>query len=186
MVRALEDLFPGLRGTAYQIKGPPDPIYNCIAWAAGASDSWWWPIGDPQRVYWPAGVPREETLEAVRAVFTTLGFAVCDHAEPEPGFEKVGLFANAAGFPTHVARQLESGRWTDLGIRKSNFWMNPLLPVNSTAGAYRTVSILSPIAESGPGRSLLCRMRRDTRSMDLHMGKTRCHREVPPSAPASP
>ena len=112
MVKALEDLFPGLRGTAYQIKGPPDPIYNCIAWAAGASDSWWWPIGDPQRVYWPAGVPRAETLEAVRATFTSLGFAVCDHAEPEPGFKKVALFTDAAGFPTHVASQLESGRWT--------------------------------------------------------------------------
>lgn len=112
MVKGIEDLFPGLRGTAYQIKGPPDPVYNCIAWAAGATDIWWWPVGDPQRVYWPAGVSRKETLDAVQAAFTTLGFAVCDHAELEPGFEKVALFANAAAFPTHVARQLESGRWT--------------------------------------------------------------------------
>jgi hypothetical protein len=112
MVKRLEDLFPGLRGTSYQITGPPDPVYNCIAWAAGATDIWWWPIGDPQRVYWPAGVPREETLEAVQAAFATQGYAVCAHAEPEAGYEKVALFANAVGFPTHAARQLSGGRWT--------------------------------------------------------------------------
>src|SRR5438876_9111765 len=112
MVIGIEDLFPGLRGSTYQIEGPPDPVYNCIAWAAGATDIWWWPIGDPQRVYWPAGVPHEETLDAVQVAFATLGYAVCDHAEPEPGWEKVALFATAVGFPMHAARQLANGRWT--------------------------------------------------------------------------
>jgi hypothetical protein len=31
MTKAIEDHFPGLRGTAYQVTGPPDPVYNCIA-----------------------------------------------------------------------------------------------------------------------------------------------------------
>lgn len=112
MVKVIEDLFPGLRGSAYQITGPPDPAYNCIAWAAGATDIWWWPVGDPQQVHWPVGVPREETLAAVQAAFALLGYSVCDHAEAEHGSEKIALFVNAGGFPTHVARQLESGRWT--------------------------------------------------------------------------
>jgi hypothetical protein len=112
MLKRIEDLFPRLRGTAYQITGPPDPVYNCIAWAAGATDSWWWPIGDPEQVHWPAGVPHEETLEAVQAAFATLGHVVCDHAELEPGWEKVALYTYADGFPTHAARQLENGRWT--------------------------------------------------------------------------
>lgn len=112
MVKVLKNLFPMLRGTAYQITGPADPIYNCIAWAAGATDIWWWPIGDPQRVYWPAGVPREETLDAIQSAFVALGYVNCDHAEPEPGYEKVAIFANAVRFPTHAARQLPGGRWT--------------------------------------------------------------------------
>jgi hypothetical protein len=112
MVRGIEDLFPGLRGPAYQVTSPPDAVYNCIAWAAGATDIWWWPIGDPQRVHWPAGVPREETLEALREAFATLGYAICDHSELEPGHEKVALFTNAVGCPTHAARQLCTGRWT--------------------------------------------------------------------------
>jgi len=67
---------------------------------------------DPQRVYWPPGAPRDETPEALQAVFAALGYAVCDNVAQELGFEKVALFVNVAGFPTHVARQLESGRWT--------------------------------------------------------------------------
>ncbi|HVC93843.1 MAG TPA: hypothetical protein VND64_09135 [Pirellulales bacterium] len=112
MVRRIDDIFPGLRGSEYKITGPPDPVYNCIAWAAGATDDWWWPVGDLRKVHWPTDAPREETLEAVQAAFGTLGYTVCDHAEPEPGYEKVALFANAASFPTHAARQLENGRWT--------------------------------------------------------------------------
>ncbi len=112
MVMGIEDLFPGLRRSAYEVTSPPTDDYNCIAWAAGATDIWWWPIGDPQRVHWPGGVPREETLEAFREVFAALGYAVCNHSELEPGYEKVALFANAVGFPTHAARQLLTGRWT--------------------------------------------------------------------------
>src|SRR5262249_2321359 len=108
----MEDLFPGLRGSAYQGTSPPDDVYNCIAWAAGVIDSWWWPVGGPQRIHWPAGVSGEETLEAFREAFAALGYCACQHAELEAGYEKVALFANAAGLPTHAARQLPTGRWT--------------------------------------------------------------------------
>jgi hypothetical protein len=37
---------------------------------------------------------------------------VCPGEEAEPDFEKVALFADAQGKPTHAARQLSSGRWT--------------------------------------------------------------------------
>jgi hypothetical protein len=112
MVKAFEQLFPRLRGDAYQVTSPADAIYNCIAWAAGSVDIWWWPIGDPERVYWPEGAPRVETVVAFRAAFATLGYVDCDHAESELGYEKIALFASAKGVPTHAARQLASGRWT--------------------------------------------------------------------------
>ena len=114
MVRHLEDLSPGLGGSGYEVKSPPDDGYDCIAWAAGATNTsrWWWPFGDPQRTYWPEGVPRPETVEALLRLFETLGYAVCGHAEAEPGFEKVALFADAQGCPLHAARQLPGGRWT--------------------------------------------------------------------------
>lgn len=85
--------------------------YNCIAWAAGAVGQWWWP-GDPAATYWPAGVSRVETVTAFREAFAILGYAPCNSADLEPGVEKVAVFAEAAGIPTHAARQLPSGRWT--------------------------------------------------------------------------
>ena|SRR5437879_4884337 len=108
----IEHLFPRLRGTAYRLTSSPDDSYNCIAWAAGVTKKWWWPFGDPQRTYWPEGVSREETLDAFRIAFVALGYMTCDHAEAEPGFEKIAVFTDTAGCPLHAARQLPDGQWT--------------------------------------------------------------------------
>jgi hypothetical protein len=116
-IKGIEDFCPGLRGRAYQVTGSPDADYNCIAWAAGVTDTWWSPTGRRQQSHWPAGVPRQETVTAVQAAFASLGYAVCDHAELEPGHEKVALFHNPARRRVHAARQLQNGRWTSkLGI----------------------------------------------------------------------
>jgi hypothetical protein len=114
---SLEDVFPGLRGQPYQIKSPRDQRYNCIAFAAGESQSWWWPDAAGEDA-WPAGVARAETMDAFRDAFATLGYVVCDDDQLEPGFEKVALFA-LAGVPKHAARQLITGRWlSKLGPRE--------------------------------------------------------------------
>lgn len=112
MIGWLEDLFPKLRGGSYRIIGPRDPVYNCLAWAAGTTDAWWWPSGDPAQTYWPNGAPREETLDSLRVAFAMLGYAICDHEVAEPGYEKVAFFISAEKVPTHAARQVASGRWT--------------------------------------------------------------------------
>lgn len=105
---SLEDIFPGLRGQAYQIKSPKDDSYNCIAFAAGDVQAWWWPDAAGEDS-WPAGATRTETVEAFRDAFTTLGYSVCDDEQIEVDYEKIALFA-LAGAPKHVARQLPSGR----------------------------------------------------------------------------
>jgi hypothetical protein len=108
---ALEWLFPGLVGQPYGITSPKDSKYNCIGWAGGQSQRWWWPDEDGDDL-WPSNVPREETLAAFRALFETLGYAVCDHGQLEDGFEKIALYADPNGIPKHAARQLPTGRWT--------------------------------------------------------------------------
>ena len=113
----LEDMFPGLRGQAYQIKSPMDLKYNCIAFAAGDIGNWWWPDLAEEDT-WPAGVIRAETVEAFRDAFATHGYVVCDDDRHEAGYEKVALFA-LAGASKHAARQLPSGRWVSkLGPRE--------------------------------------------------------------------
>jgi hypothetical protein len=106
----IEIYFPNLAATGYVVTSPPSTVYNCIAWAAGATDSWWWP--DPMGVgFWPAGARREETVAAFLEAFQTLGYVVCPDDQLEPDTEKVALYARH-GIPKHAARQLPNGRWT--------------------------------------------------------------------------
>ena len=117
MVSPLEQVFPGLAGSVYQVTSPRDQDYNCIAWAAGDNRNWWWPGQDVAREYWPPDVPRERTLSAFVAAFAALGYAICESDELEAGFEKIALFAHPDGRPTHTTRQLPAGRWTSkLGV----------------------------------------------------------------------
>ena len=107
----IEDWLPKLRSSAYRITSPEDVNYNCIAWAADADDMFWWP--DQQRLYhWPRSVPRTRTLGSFRQAFSQYGYEPCDSPRLEPGYEKVAIFVNSTGAPTHAARQLRSGRWT--------------------------------------------------------------------------
>jgi len=109
--REIEKLFSSLQDTEYYIASPRTVEYNCIAWATGDTEACWWPdrlnIG-----YWPPRVPRQETLEAFIRAFETLGYITCDVAEYEEGFEKIAIYLDASGKPTHVSRQLSSDRWT--------------------------------------------------------------------------
>ena len=105
-----EALFPKLRGSEYRITSPNDAAYNCIAWAVGDADRWWWP--DAEIEFWPKGVPSAETLPAFQGAFASSGYVVCVDDGMEVGFEKVALFADGQGVPRHAARQLRSGRWT--------------------------------------------------------------------------
>ncbi len=112
MVTPLEEAFPGLAKSGYQVTSPRASDYNCIAWAVGETRAWWWPGRDVEREYWPPGVPRERTRDAFVAAFISLGYAICEGEGPEAGCERVALFEDADGRPTHAARQLPSGRWT--------------------------------------------------------------------------
>jgi hypothetical protein len=84
--------------------------YNCIAWAAGDSQKWWWP--DPEgESFWPRGIDRKDTVEAFIAAFGTIGYEPCDSHDLEAPFEKVAIYATGNS-TKHMARQLSSGAWT--------------------------------------------------------------------------
>lgn len=111
MVNDLEVIFPTLQQGRYRITSPRDTRYNCIAWAARDEQRRWWP--DPDCIYhWPEGVIRDETLSAFQNAFGTINYVTCVGEDPEPGFERIALFADAHASPTHAARQLTDGRWT--------------------------------------------------------------------------
>ena len=101
---------PKLTPANYQETSPFDTKYNCIAWAAGKDDDWWWPTPD---YYWPNN-DVVATLEVFERMLTSLGYTRCPNGELEDGFEKWALYMK--GHPrkdsvTHGARQLPNGRW---------------------------------------------------------------------------
>jgi hypothetical protein len=54
----------------------------------------------------------QETLDAFIKALGTLGFMPCDNPHLEHANEKVALYVDENGKPTHAARQLPNGRWT--------------------------------------------------------------------------
>lgn len=95
---------------SFQVTSWPTDNYNCIAWAAEDIGNWWWPDPDGES-FWPIGIPREETVDAFIAAFSTLGYEPCETGDLEPGYEKVAIYA-VGNRTKHMARQLPSGAWT--------------------------------------------------------------------------
>ena len=112
MSEQLQTLFPGLRATPFRITSPADRKYNCIAWAANDATDWWWPDGKAPDAVWPESAARELTLSEFMGAFSEIGYVVGGDESLERGFEKIALFVDVAGTPTHAARQLPSGAWT--------------------------------------------------------------------------
>jgi hypothetical protein len=112
----IEASFPSLQKTGYSVASPETVEYNCIAWAAGDNEKWWWP--DQQNQYfWPPSVPRRETLEAFIRAYEFLGYSLTQDAKYEDGFDRIAIYVDLSGRPTHAARQLDPVKWTSkLGI----------------------------------------------------------------------
>ena len=95
----------------FTVTSPASPDYNCIAWAAEDTSRWWWPDAFGL-YYWTEQAPRVETLEAFVAVFRSLGYEPCEDRRLEAGLQKIAIFVDSRGRPTHAARQLDNGNWT--------------------------------------------------------------------------
>ncbi len=102
----LQDIFPNLSGSGYQITSPASLRYNCVAWALEITDQWW--SHDRE---WLDSIPRSLEAWALTQLFEAFGYAICHIHEREAGYEKVALYA-LDGQWQHAARQLEDGRWT--------------------------------------------------------------------------
>lgn len=99
--------FPHLNTGTCQVTSPATNAYNCIAWAAGNDKRWW----DPDSLYyWPKGVPREVSLDAVLQVYERLGFAICVGGELETGLDKIAIFVKE--IPLTKYRRTRRDNWS--------------------------------------------------------------------------
>lgn len=109
---AVESQIPRLTDSEYRITSPRDVRYNCFAWAAGDAEHVWSPSMIGSGVYWPPGIAALPSITGVVTAYEACGFERCTSAGLEDGFEKLVVFTDATGEPTHAARQLSSGAWT--------------------------------------------------------------------------
>lgn len=116
----LEQFFPGLSAGNYKLTSPKDGSYNCVAWAVGDVRAFW----DDVRIlgrrvkgyYWPPAISAD-TLDGWKEVFALHNYRECDSEAFDPAFEKIAIYVQPNGEPSHVARQTESGAWTSkLGV----------------------------------------------------------------------
>lgn len=103
--------FPNSQKEPFTATSYETGIYNCIAWACGYDDRWYWPSDDNPVHTWPDGVLKNETISAFIQLFESLGYEVCDNASLEDGYTKIAIFEKSEK-PTHAARQLNNGLWT--------------------------------------------------------------------------
>ena len=105
----LRRAFPNLTPENHAVASPRTDEYNCIAFAAGNQKSLV-VARSGRSVVLAAEAAREESVAAFRRAFSSLGYEPVRRLEPEPGYEKVAIYA-IGGTPTHAARQLPNGRW---------------------------------------------------------------------------
>lgn len=110
LVRALQVPFPRLTEANSRPTSPYDEGYNCIAWAAEDTDRWWWPDAQGQ-FYWPPDIERSETIDAFVRAYGLMGYVHRTNASIESSTQKVAIYTDAQGTPTHAARQLPDGWW---------------------------------------------------------------------------
>jgi len=109
------NLFPALScDKGYKVTSQNTRDYNCIAWAIGRNDIWYWPyLGNEHKIdeYWPNGIPDTDEIHSFVLAMESEGFVKCDDGELESGYIKIALFQQS-GKCTHATRQLQSGLWT--------------------------------------------------------------------------
>lgn len=78
--------------------------YNCAAWAIEIIDQWV-EFKDKNGNY-------DLSIDRYVQYYEEHGFSKCDNKEPEYGIIKIAIYADEKEEFTHVARQIQGGKWT--------------------------------------------------------------------------
>jgi hypothetical protein len=103
--------FPNLQKTSHEVTSDADASYNCVSYAYGITNRKLWPGFTPD-YFWPRNFPQTETVETLKKLFETVGYSDAENGTFIEGFEKVAIYADSKGKPTHAARQIGHGKWS--------------------------------------------------------------------------
>ncbi len=131
----LVSAFPMLSSEELEIVDQPSELYNCIAYAAGDTNKWWWPDGIN---YWPPWATPDNRVESLKEAFAGLGYEECHNSDAEDGYQKVAFYEVEGEFQ-HAAVQTPDGRW------RSKVGLGPLIehssPESLSGGMYGNATV---------------------------------------------
>lgn len=107
----IEQLFPKLHGTPWEIKSRKTRRYNCLAWAAREKHRRW---DFTKGAHWPPGVKRASGIAYLVGAFQAEGFSVCNESDCrkyDSTADSIVVYEmNRIGM--HAARLLANGMWS--------------------------------------------------------------------------
>lgn len=107
----IQQLFPKLNLSDFEITSEIDFFYNCYAWAGGDDKNIWQPSTNP--IYcWLTGEIGETPENFIKQYGFWGYIEKSDTAEYEEGVEKIAFYLNNDYLVQHASRQLENGQWT--------------------------------------------------------------------------
>jgi len=71
-------------------------------------ENWWWPADDG---YWPHGIPKMCNMQNFILAYKMKGYRPCRSKRYVHGYEKIVIYKDKNGVPTHAAFQSLNGRW---------------------------------------------------------------------------
>ena len=87
-----------------------DLKYNCIAYACGKNDRFYWPDSTKDGIEWPFGLPLNESIGTFISLFEHYKYQVCDDHMYEENYQKVALY-ELNGTCSHASLQRFNGLW---------------------------------------------------------------------------
>ena len=100
--------FPSLTDVTSKRTSDPDDRYNCIAWAFGDNQRFWWPS---PRAYWPMDCTGRTVKQAFEEWLAFDGWLLSDDNSYKSELAKIALY-ELNGRPTHASRLLPCNLWT--------------------------------------------------------------------------
>jgi hypothetical protein len=112
--KELKKCFPNITYLNSRATSAKNDDYNCIAWALEISNNWFWPSGGNDTSTLIIGLPRILNKTAFVRLFEYFGYRIIPDKNNslESYTQKIAIYVDSFGRPTHAARQLRNGKWT--------------------------------------------------------------------------
>lgn len=97
----------------------PDPGYNCVAWALGRNDRFWWPdmwgatAEGARDEFWPLPYVGHYAMAQIENLLAHYGYEKTEIFDYETGVAKIAVYAEG-DTPTHLARMIMPDEFPDV------------------------------------------------------------------------